>query len=254
MIGVRLYSGRIGDSAYRNIDARWDALRAIGCVVQVNASSTSQGFDADLNHRRVVVHDTNQERFWCRAPVSAMLTARGPIGAIAAALLRSDDVRLFNDQYIVKPPIGSGASLKSTCFEWHYDSQWCEGDDESRVQHTPYLSAWVALDDVNEENGTLRMLPYPSSVIGETHYKKALAYPCRRSLTSPMSEDVFDADCGRLLTLRAGSVVFFSDVVLHCSGPNISNEERRAWMPQFSDGPIELNGKAISLKAKLVES
>ena len=39
-------------------------------------------------------------------------------------------------------------------------------------------------------------------------------------------------------TMRAGDVLFMSDRVLHCSGPNASDKVRRAWMPQFSSGPV----------------
>ena len=40
------------------------------------------------------------------------------------------------------------------------------------------------------------------------------------------------------MTMRAGDVLFMSDRVLHCSGPNASDKVRRAWMPQFSSGPV----------------
>ncbi|KAG2430346.1 hypothetical protein HYH02_013710 [Chlamydomonas schloesseri] len=42
----------------------------------------------------------------------------------------------------------------------------------------------------------------------------------------------------QLLLLPAGSVVVFSDTLLHASGPNASRHMRRAWMPQFSAAPI----------------
>jgi ectoine hydroxylase-related dioxygenase (phytanoyl-CoA dioxygenase family) len=42
----------------------------------------------------------------------------------------------------------------------------------------------------------------------------------------------------KTMTMRAGDVLFMSDRVLHCSGPNASDKVRRAWMPQFSSGPV----------------
>ncbi|KAK9862300.1 hypothetical protein WJX84_011270 [Apatococcus fuscideae] len=57
---------------------------------------------------------------------------------------------LYNDQYIVKPP-RSGTSG----FAWHFDSQWLPND----VELHPYISIWVALDDVDEANGCLHIWP-----------------------------------------------------------------------------------------------
>ena len=39
-------------------------------------------------------------------------------------------------------------------FAWHQDSGYVGFD------HTPYLTTWCCLDDVNEANGTVYMLPY----------------------------------------------------------------------------------------------
>jgi hypothetical protein len=135
---------------------RWSALERAGCVVQVNQLATADGFDPDFDHRQAA--STSSEPTFLRAEVSRLVRGDGAIGIVAAALLGSLDARLFNDQYIVKPPHRHGRALDSSCFQWHYDSQWCDGD--CKANYRQYLSAWVALDDVSEENGTLRMLPY----------------------------------------------------------------------------------------------
>uniref|UniRef100_A0A383VSD0 Uncharacterized protein n=1 Tax=Tetradesmus obliquus TaxID=3088 RepID=A0A383VSD0_TETOB len=64
------------------------------------------------------------------------------------AALGSTAVLLYNEQYIIKPPHSRGSA-----FGWHYDSQWCD------KQYSPYLSLWVALDDMTAENGCLVVLP-----------------------------------------------------------------------------------------------
>jgi ectoine hydroxylase-related dioxygenase (phytanoyl-CoA dioxygenase family) len=236
---------RIGESDDER--ARWADLEALGCVAQVNAPSTSESRDADVNHRARHSHGA-----LCQWKVSEVVGRDGAIGKVVLALL-GENARLFNDQYVVKPPARSDGALRASCFEWHHDSQWC--DDDGKTVYAPYLSAWVALDDVNEENGTLRFLPYPT-VAGEqssaSHRERAQHYPAHSTLPSPLSDDIDDIH-SKLLTVRAGSVVFFSDAVLHCSGPNISETIRRAWMPQFSSGPIvREDGRAVGLTAKLV--
>ena len=214
-------------------------------MAQVNdpARERSTSHEAALDHRK--------SSSMCVDVVTKTVRRDGAIGSIAMALLGVEDVRFFNDQYIVKAPARNEESLRSSSFQWHYDSQWC--DAETTSMYTAYLSCWVPLDDVSEENGTLRILPYPeASSAAATHREKALAYPSRQTLPSPLLDGGCDG-AGRLITVSAGSVVFFSDVVLHCSGPNIGDSIRRVWMPQFSAGPIlRRDGRPVSLTAKLV--
>lgn len=57
------------------------------------------------------------------------------------------------------------------------------------------------------------------------------------------------------LEVPAGTAIITSDTVLHCSGPNRSQHMRRAWMPQFSSGPLMWSGSGggcVSLAVPLV--
>jgi Phytanoyl-CoA dioxygenase (PhyH) len=42
----------------------------------------------------------------------------------------------------------------------------------------------------------------------------------------------------RVITAPAGTLVALHDTVLHCSGRNLSDEPRRAWMPQVAAGAV----------------
>ncbi|WP_413207921.1 phytanoyl-CoA dioxygenase family protein [Rhodospirillum sp. A1_3_36] len=74
-----------------------------------------------------------------------------PVGRIAAALARTPSVRLFHDQLVVKPPLGSTRSSDRTGrVGWHTDKAYwttCRSND--------MITAWIPLEDVTEENGTL---------------------------------------------------------------------------------------------------
>ncbi|KAK9830590.1 hypothetical protein WJX81_002568 [Elliptochloris bilobata] len=70
---------------------------------------------------------------------------------LAAVLLGCKNCFLFNDQYIVKP-----SRSRLSAFAWHCDSAWCGG---SEVEYHPYLSIWVALDDIHAGNGALLVRP-----------------------------------------------------------------------------------------------
>ena len=67
---------------------------------------------------------------------------------IVAALLGTEDIKLFSDQTLMKPAFhGSPVS-------WHQDSgYWTTIDPPALV------SCWTALDPATEENGCVRMVP-----------------------------------------------------------------------------------------------
>mmetsp|Transcript_4688 Transcript_4688/g.16116 ORF Transcript_4688/g.16116 Transcript_4688/m.16116 type:complete len:148 (-) Transcript_4688:2234-2677(-) len=122
---------------------------------------------------------------------------------------------MFNDQYIVKPPHVRGVE-----FSWHRDGQYETWKTPETSVALPYLSAWVALDDVSEENGALRFKKNEKERFGPDVDVASIR----------------DEEDDTIATMNAGSVVFFMSDVLHASGKNMSEETRRAWMPQFSLG------------------
>ena len=69
---------------------------------------------------------------------------------IARAAL-GETVYLFNEQYVVK------AAERGMTFAWHQDGGFID------YLHQPYLTCWIALDDVSEANGTVYLLPYSRS-------------------------------------------------------------------------------------------
>ena len=55
---------------------------------------------------------------------------------------------------MVKPPhSGAGAA-----FGWHRDGAWCHAQAAPQPR---YISVWVPLDDVSEENGACRKTAHP---------------------------------------------------------------------------------------------
>ena len=51
------------------------------------------------------------------------------------------------------------AAEQGTRFSWHQDSGYSVYDGGAE-RHAPYLTCWLALDDMSEENGTISLLPY----------------------------------------------------------------------------------------------
>jgi len=86
----------------------------------------------------------------CRCPTT-LKTAVPPF-QLPAALPRP--LCTATEQFIIKPPHSNLASA----FNWHCDSQYASSTGRT-VQYSPYVSLWVALDDMAPDNGCLVVLP-----------------------------------------------------------------------------------------------
>ena len=129
------------------------------------------------------------------------------------------DVWHFNNQYVVK-----FAEVGMT-FEWHQDSGYVEELKPSG--HLPYLTCWCPLDDVDESNGTIYVLPFSRArACGVTDHRRAAG-------TNDLV-GYFGDDPGDPVVVRAGSVVVFSSVLLHRSGANRTQRPRRVFLTQYT--------------------
>jgi ectoine hydroxylase-related dioxygenase (phytanoyl-CoA dioxygenase family) len=139
-----------------------------------------------------------------------------------------ENALLFWEQFVVKGTDPRGAS-----FGWHQDSGYVDHP------HTPYVNAWIPLDDVSEENGTISVIPFSRAGTRE----KVEHRP------DPDSRDrigYFGQDPGIPFVAPAGSIAVFSSVSFHRSGPNRTKNMRRAYSIQFS--PEVVLDKDESLK------
>ncbi|MBS2552421.1 phytanoyl-CoA dioxygenase family protein [Catenulispora sp. NL8] len=128
-------------------------------------------------------------------------------------------------------------------FSWHQDSGYVP------KEHDPYLSCWVALDDVTEENGALTVIPFTE--IGVRTRVTHLADGLNGDLVG-----YFGTHPGVPLTMPAGSIVCFSSNLFHSSPQNKAYDPRRALLVQYaatrhgSDGEV-LFGDAEQLHGLL---
>jgi len=134
-----------------------------------------------------------------------------------------DEAYLFYDQYVVK------AAEKGLAFSWHQDSGYVG------FPHRPYVTCWCAVDDMTVENGTAWIMPF--STIG--------IRTCVEHVRDPTTGDkagYFGREPGVAAVVPAGSVVVFSSLTFHRSGPNRTNRMRRAYVTQYSPEPIHQPG------------
>ena len=140
------------------------------------------------------------------------------IGAINTTCLGTPAM-LFNEQFVVKGA-GKGAS-----FAWHQDGAYVGFD------HKAYLTVWIALDDATEENGCVYLLPR------DLEASPGLD-PHEWQDDSNELNGYFGNDTGVPMKCKAGTVVAFSSLTLHRSGPNVTGRPRRAYVCQYSPEPI----------------
>lgn len=166
-----------------------------GCVCEPTAAYSGETFSS-VEYVAVRGAEGYEEEVgeWIVGPGSALT-------ALVRALTGWGTLFLINEQFIVKP--GACASPDATTFDWHQDGQYFT--HLSSVP--PFVSVWIALDDVNEANGTLRVHP---------------------GVVAPVDESA-----GAPLCVPAGSAVVFSSTLWHRSGPNTTRVPRRVFMPQF---------------------
>jgi phytanoyl-CoA hydroxylase len=122
------------------------------------------------------------------------------------------DVRLYWDQSVYKKP---GTADE---FPWHQDNGY------TFVEPQQYLTCWVALTDADEENGCPWVAP-------RLHHMGTLAH----EMTDLGWDCVGDAEVESVAApVRAGSVVVFSSLTPHRTGPNLSDRLRKTYIVQFA--------------------
>ncbi len=158
-----------------------------------------------------------------------------PLMADVCRATLGDDAYLFHDQYVVK------AAERGESFSWHQDSGYVGYD------HKPYLTCWVTLDDVSEENGTVYILPYERA--GTRDWVRHTRDDNNGDMVGYHGDDA-----GIPVIAPAGSIACFSSTVFHRSGANQTDKMRRVYLPQYSSEPIvrPTNGQLHNLAVPFV--
>jgi ectoine hydroxylase-related dioxygenase (phytanoyl-CoA dioxygenase family) len=131
------------------------------------------------------------------------------------------DVRLYWDQAVYKKPERPGT------FPWHQDNGY------RYVEPQQYLTCWVALTDATLENGCPWVVPGLHRLGTLRHWPTEAGFRC-----------LDEAPGAVPVPARAGSVVVFSSLTPHATGPNRSAGVRKAYIVQFApDGAVAWDGE-----------
>ena len=144
---------------------------------------------------------------------------------LASALMETPNVSLYHDQALFKPPIhGDGVP-------WHQDNGYWKLDPPRAA------SCWFALDDADEENGCMGVIP-GSHRAGEVGHQRAGQY------IAQLKADA-DESLAVSVPLPAGSAMFHHCRTLHHTKPNLTPRQRRAWVIHFMPSDTRQNGELI---------
>ncbi len=133
------------------------------------------------------------------------------------------EVRLYWDQAVYKKPDTTSP------FPWHQDNGY------AFLEPQQYLTCWVALTDATEENGCPWVVPGVHRMGTLVHSYSDIGLIC---LTDP--SDAIPVPVER------GSIVVFSSLTPHSTGPNVTDQIRKAYIAQYApDGAyvVQSDGK-----------
>jgi ectoine hydroxylase-related dioxygenase (phytanoyl-CoA dioxygenase family) len=122
------------------------------------------------------------------------------------------DSNLYWDQAVYKKP------EKPRRFPWHQDNGY------TFVEPQQYLTCWVALTDATVDNGCPQVVP-------GLHRLGTLAH----RYVDPLGFECFaDPDNVVAAPVGAGGMVVFSSLTPHLTGPNATDDVRKAYILQYA--------------------
>lgn len=128
--------------------------------------------------------------------------------------------RLYWDQAVYKKP-GNPEE-----FPWHQDNGY------TYVEPQQYLTCWIALTDATVDNGCPWVVPGLHRLGTLEHRLTRLGYQCLDEAPDAVAVEA-----------KAGSIVVFSSLTPHRTGPNLTDAVRKAYILQYApDGAVAWRG------------
>jgi ectoine hydroxylase-related dioxygenase (phytanoyl-CoA dioxygenase family) len=152
-----------------------------------------------------------------RSPRLAELSRHPSLLDVCADLI-GPDVNLYWDQAVYKKP------EKPRRFPWHQDNGY------AYVEPQQYLTLWLALTDATAENGCPQIAP-------GLHRRGTLAH----RYVEPLGWECFSEPPSRVVAeISAGGAAVFSSLTPHLTGPNTTEQVRKAYILQYAPAGAEI--------------
>jgi phytanoyl-CoA hydroxylase len=151
-----------------------------------------------------------------QSEVLRTLVGSNPLRALAHDLI-GPDVRLYWDQAVYKKP-DTDAS-----FPWHQDNGY------AFLEPQQYLTCWIAMTDATKDNGCPWVVPGLHRLGTLAHKLTDTGFVCLQNPPDAVAVPV-----------KAGSIVVFSSLTPHCTGPNRTTQVRKAYIVQYAPDGAEV--------------
>lgn len=168
--------------------------------LELKISDKKVGHKAQLNYPYTIFQFANE-------------IVRNPLLLDYVEQILGPDIMVWGATFFIKEP------HTSNYVSWHQDLKyWGLSNNDAQI------SAWLALSDVNIENGCMKFLP-------ETHNGEMLEHIdtfSEQNVLTRGQEAVLDNINSKPIDieLKPGQVSFHHGKLLHCSAPNMSNTRR----------------------------
>lgn len=149
------------------------------------------------------------------------------IGAIAAKLARTDEIRILDDQLVYKPPVKPDKKVNTTV-GWHSDKAYWGTCSSNKL-----LTAWIPFHDCDKDRGPLVVIDKShkwSNLQDMRHFNNSDL----KSLTQKFlgeGKEVVEVP----MVLKKGQVSFHHCWTIHGSYPNLSQQHRQALAVHLQD-------------------
>ena len=167
----------------------------------------------------------NNEFVSLQSDALAAFACQPIIGAMAARLARTPEIRMLDDQLVYKP---AGVAGSRTVVGWHADQAYWGTCSSDRL-----LTAWIPFHDIDEERGTLVVLDGSHRWDESDHIRSFNdddLGSVERTLRSRGRELVRVP-----IELRRGQISFHHGRTIHASYPNRSDRPRLALAVHLQD-------------------
>ena len=152
---------------------------------------------------------------WTDLPAAKAFAFHPELAETGRCLSGCRHVRIYHDHAMVKPP---GQTSRAT--NWHQDAPYW------RMDPVGSFSAWIAVDDVDGDNGCLHFVP------GSHRYGRQEPISLTvegESIIDRMHAQGFSVAEPVSMEMAAGGVTFHHGCTFHYAGPNRTGNPRRAF-------------------------
>ena len=175
--------------------------------------SEFDGVESQLGREEAQIGILGKERelpwLWSLATHPAILDA--------VQCVYGDDLLLIGTHVFCKYPVDDTGT--EAFVAWHQDvTYWGLAPPKA-------ITAWLAIDDTDEENGAMMVIP-GSHTVGILDHGKSHEEGNLLSVNQEVSNEAFDPDSAVTLTLRAGQMSLHDGLTIHGSLPNHSPRRR----------------------------